>query len=104
VAVVAVEAYGPWQIIIYAPVGAIAFLLYRRRLPKAITNLSLAQPPTLDLPADAEAHVVGETSLFRIDIARRGWCVPARWAASACPIFYVLSETWDSRSWGWSFS
>jgi hypothetical protein len=95
---VAVEAYGPWQIILHAPVGAIAFLLYCRRLPKAITNLSLAQPPTLDQPADAEAHLVGETSLCRIDPERRGWCIPARWAASVCPIFYVLSEAWDSRS------
>jgi hypothetical protein len=85
---VAVEAYGPWQIILYAPVGAIAFLLYCRRLPKAITNLSLAQPPTLDQPADAEAHLVGETPLCRIDLERRGWCIPARWVASVCPIFY----------------
>ena len=34
---VSVYAYGPWQIIIYAPVGAIAFLIYcrgrQRRLP-----------------------------------------------------------------------
>jgi hypothetical protein len=50
----AVEAYGPWQIIIYAPVGAITFLLYCRRLPKAITTLPLAQPPTLDQPADTQ--------------------------------------------------
>ncbi len=49
---VAVAAYGPWQIIICAPVGAIAFLLYRRRLPKAISTLSLPQRPTLDKPVD----------------------------------------------------
>jgi hypothetical protein len=51
---VSVYAYGPWQIILYAPVGAIAFLLYRRRLSKATAALSLAQPPTLDQPADMQ--------------------------------------------------
>jgi hypothetical protein len=51
-----VEAYGPWQIIICAPVGAIAFLLYCRRLPKTIATLSLAQPPTLDQPADTQTR------------------------------------------------
>lgn len=54
---VSVYAYGPWQIIIYAPVGAITFLLlYCRRRPKAITTLPLAQPPTLDQPADAQTR------------------------------------------------
>ncbi|MGB9232997.1 MAG: hypothetical protein WCC04_01180 [Terriglobales bacterium] len=48
-----VSAYGPWQIVITAPVGAIALLLYRRRRPKSFTTLSLAQPATLDQPADA---------------------------------------------------
>jgi hypothetical protein len=51
---VSVYAYGPWQIIIYAPVGAIAFLIYGRRRPKAIGTLSLTQPPTLDQPADTQ--------------------------------------------------
>jgi hypothetical protein len=51
---VAFAAYGPWQIGIYAPVGAIAFLLYCRSLPKAVSTLSLAQPPTLDQPADTQ--------------------------------------------------
>jgi hypothetical protein len=50
---VAVEAYGPWQIITYAPVAAITFLFYCRRLPKT-------QPPTLDQPADT--HVVGDSA------------------------------------------
>jgi hypothetical protein len=49
---VSVYAYGAWQIIIYAPVGAIAFLLYCRRRTKAISTLLPAQP-TLDQPADA---------------------------------------------------
>ena len=53
---VAVAAYGPWQIIICAPVGAITFLLYGRRLPKAITTLSPAQPPTLDQPAHTQTR------------------------------------------------
>lgn len=51
---VSVYAYGPWQIIIYAPVGAIAFLLYCRRRPKPIATLPLAQPPTLGQPADTQ--------------------------------------------------
>jgi hypothetical protein len=45
---VAVEPYGPWKIIIFAPIGAIAFLLYRRSLPKAIATLSPEQSPSLD--------------------------------------------------------
>lgn len=50
---VSVYPYGPWQIFIYAPVGAITFLLlYRRRLRKAITTLPFAQAPTLDQPAE----------------------------------------------------
>jgi hypothetical protein len=51
------EAYGPCRIIIYAPVGAIIFLVYRRRrVPKEITALSLAQPPSLDQPADTQTR------------------------------------------------
>jgi hypothetical protein len=51
-----VQAYGHWQIIINAPVGAIVFLLYRRRRPKSFTtlSLSLAQPSTLEQPADTQ--------------------------------------------------
>ncbi len=49
---VAVAAYGPWQIIICAPVGAITFLLYCRKLPKAISTLSTPGRPTLDKPVD----------------------------------------------------
>lgn len=49
---VAVAAYGPWQIIICAPVGAITFLLYCRRLPKASSTLSPPHRPTLDKPVD----------------------------------------------------
>ncbi len=49
---VSVYSYGPWQIIIYAPVGAIMFLLYCGRLPKAITTSSPAQRLTLDKPVD----------------------------------------------------
>jgi hypothetical protein len=51
-----VPAYGPWQIIIDAPVGAIIFLLYRRRRPKSFTTLSLAQLPTLDQPTDTQTR------------------------------------------------
>ena len=47
-----VQAYGHWQIIVTAPVGAIIFVLYRKRRPKAFATLSLAQPPTLDQPAE----------------------------------------------------
>ena len=51
-----VQAYGHWQIVITAPVGAITFLLYRRRRPKSFTTLSLAQPPTLGQPADTQTR------------------------------------------------
>ncbi len=51
-----VPAYGPWQIIIDAPVGAIVFLLYRIRRSKAFTTLSLAQPPTPEPPADTQTR------------------------------------------------
>jgi len=50
------QAYGHWQIVINAPVGAIIFLLYRRRRPKEITTLSLAQLPTLDQPVETQTR------------------------------------------------
>jgi hypothetical protein len=53
---VAFAAYRPWQIGIYVPAGAIAFLFYCRMRPKAFTTLSLAQPTTLDQPEDTQAH------------------------------------------------
>jgi hypothetical protein len=52
-----VQAYGHWQIVINAPVGAIIFLLYHRRRPKEFTTLSLAQPPTLDPPAATQTRM-----------------------------------------------
>ena len=51
---VRVPAYGPWQIVITAPVGAIIFLFYYKRRPKSFTTLSLAQTPTLGQPADTQ--------------------------------------------------
>lgn len=51
-----IPAYGAWNIVIAAPVGAIIFLLYRRRRPKEFTTLSLAQPQTLGQPANTQTR------------------------------------------------
>ena len=50
------EPYGPWSIDIYAPVGAIAFLVFRKKRMEAIATSSPAEPPTLEQLTGTAPH------------------------------------------------